>query len=339
MVDLDTALESETVEVYKPNTKIVVALSFEGFLNDGVTECGLTSSNAWNAVEPGRYLFGVVPVEAEDVDLVRGTREMKAFHLLRPLVEVAADYLNVMRVIEAHPDLVDTMLANPSPETFDPLVERFKADVTTTEEARERFGAKKVGAFYAERTRAQERNYDAWQATQAPFMDAVEELRLMRGTWTFEGSTLEGNPFGEVVAGLVPVFATSKDEKSTLQLCKTYSNRAALEVGEVGEEVGCILGPRKIIGSETTTDKVKQLSEFSRRENVPYGNVWRVNDRFDQKQQGALAKAGFAYQFFVKGGYAFPHEAKQAEGDSHLVVVPRKGLAVALGNYARQCNF
>ncbi len=338
MVDMDTAQESEGTGIYKPNTKIVVALSFEGFLNDGVTECGLTSSNAWDAVEPGRYLFGR-PIEAEEVGSVRETREMRAFHLLRPLVEVAADYLNVMRVIEANPDLVDVMVSDPTPETFAPLVERFTADVGATGEMRESFGAKKVGAFYAERTRAQDRNYDAWQATQAPFMDAVEELRLMRGTWTFEGSTIENTPFGEVVAGLVPVFATSKDEKSTLQLCKTYSNRAALEDGEVGEEVGCILGPRKIIGSETTTDKVKQLSEFARREGVPYGNVWRVNDRFDQKQQDALARAGIRYQFFVKGGYAFPHEAQQAESDPHLVVVPRRGLAVALGNYAKQCNF
>ncbi len=316
--------------VYKPATKIVVALSFEGFVNDGVTECGLTASNAWNTVEPGRYLFGRL-VEAEEVGTVAETREMQAFHRLRPVVEVAEDYLTVDRVIVNNPGLVDAVLASTTEGTVAPLVEKFEADKAATKELRAAF--KK--AFYDERTRAQGRNYQAWLATQSPFPDAVDELRLMRDTWTTEQ---EGDKYF-VVSGLLPVFATSKDEKSTWELCTLYGSQGRLRQEDVGEGIQCVITKGKIIGKERTTDKIGQLRMFAKQEDVPYSQVWRVNDRIDPKQQADLARAGFRYQFFVEGGYAFPHEARKAREDPQLVVVPRKGLAGALGSYARNLNF
>ncbi len=316
--------------VYKPESKIVVALSFEGLVNDGVTECGLTASNAWGAVEPGRHLFGRT-VEAEEVGIVAETREMQAFHRLRPVVEVAEDYLTVERIIAENPALVDALLANTTEETVAPLAEKFEADKSVTTELRAAF--KK--AFYAERTRAQGRNYQAWLAAQSPFPDAVEELRLMRDTWATEQ---DGDKV-YVVAGFVPVFATSKDEKSTWELCTFYGSQGRLRQEDIGEGIRCVITKGRIIGKETTTDKIDQLRQFAGREEVPYSQVWRVNDRVDPKQQAALARAGFGYQFFVEGGYAFPHEARKAREDPHLVVVPRRGLAVALGQYAKKLNF
>jgi hypothetical protein len=95
----------------------------------------------------------------------------------------------------------------------------------------------------------------------------------------------------------------------------------------------------RIIGKERTRDKLEQLRRIADEEDLPFGQVWRLNDRYDPSQQEQIRDSGFPYQFLVEGGYMFPHDLKNARQDPMVIVVPRKGLAKALGQKAEEWHF
>jgi len=317
--------------VYVPQRTIVIASSFEGVVNDGAPECGLVSFNAYQQMEEGKGGFFGRVVEPEDFGTIRGSREMQAFLRIRPVVEVAEDYLTVLEVIDSNPVLVDTMLSDPdNPAIYDPLIDRFRQRKEESADARGRFKT----AFYAERKRMQEKDWDIWSNLQSPFPDAIVELRNLR-------RTQRRGDDGSVERGFVPRYATSKDEASTWQLCVLYTRMQKLAPEDVGEggAVQCIISKDGIIGLEHTRDKLKQLQIFAEQFGVPHSQVWRLNDRYDIGQQQELWDNGFHYQFLVRGGYAFPHDYRKAKEDGMVAVVDRKGMAKALGEYTQKWRF
>lgn len=318
-------------DVYAPRTKIAVASSFEGIINNGATECGLTSFNAYQRMDEGRgRLFGRV-VEPEDFGSIRESREMQAFLRLRPLVEVAEDYLTVLEVIDANPGPVTEMLNHTDIEaSYEPLIERFGSRKSESWELRARFKE----AFYNERKRMVERNYTSWLATQIPFPESVAEMRHLVGTQKRDDS-------GGVESGFIPWFATSKDEQSTFDLCTFYAAIGRLQSDDVSqdEKRQCMITRDRIIGLEHTRDKMEQMIIIARTEGIPRSQVWRLNDRYDKGQQTRLRDEGFAYQFLLAGGYVFPHEVNRAMEDPMVIVLQRKGFAKSLGDYAQKWGF
>ncbi|NIO20444.1 MAG: hypothetical protein GTN76_06810 [Candidatus Aenigmarchaeota archaeon] len=318
--------------VYIPKDVIVIASSFEGVINDGARECGLTSFNAYQQMEEGKGKFFGRVVQPEDFEGIAASREIQAFLKLRPPVEVAEDYLTVIEVIENYPTLIDAMLNDPTnPSVYDPLIENFNLRREESEELRVRFNK----AFYAERKRMQNRGWNAWANTQSPFPESIEELRKLQETQKYEDDEMRIT----LLSGFVPRFATSKDEESTYHLCKIYSQFGKLKSSDVGEADKCLIPRHGIIGKERTRDKVKQLKAFAEEFGVPHSQVWRLNDRYDIDQQQELWDTGFHYQFLIKGGYAFPHDYVKAEQDKIVVVLDRKGMAKELGRYAEQWGF
>jgi len=318
--------------VYIPKDVIVIASSFEGVVNDGARECGLTSFNAYQQMKEGKDKFFKRVVQPEYFESISGSREIQAFLKLRPPVEVAEDYLTVIEVIENYPNLIDAMLNDPgNPSVYDPLIEKFKLRRSESEEIRARFKE----AFYAERKRMQDRDWESWSNTQSPFPESIEELRELQETQKYGDDELRIT----LVSGFVPRFATSKDEESTYNLCKIYSKLGKLRPGDVGKTEKCLIPRHGIIGKEHTRDKIKQLEMFAEEFGVPHSQVWRLNDRYDIEQQQELWDNGFHYQFLIKGGYAFPHDYVKAEGDRIVNVLERKGMARELGRYAEQWNF
>ena len=315
--------------VYIPNFKIAVASSFEGIVNDGARECGLTSFNAYHHIPEGEGSFYGRIVEPGDFESIADSRDMRAFLALRPLVEVAEDYLTVIEVIEANPGLVDNMLAHPNEESsYDPLIERFGERKEQSPELRSEF----KDVFYAERKRMQREAYDAWLNTQSPFPESIAELRYLVRTQERYGGD-------DVDTGFVPWFATSKDEESTHSLCVFYGKVQKLDPEDL-EGSRCLITRERIIGKERTRDKVEQLKIIADEEGIPRSHVWRLNDRYDAKQQIELRDNGFAYQFLLAGGgYVFPHDVRKAQKDPMVIVIPRKGFAKALGEKAREWGF
>jgi len=317
--------------VYAPKLKIAVALSFEGIINNGATECGLTSLNAYSQMEEGIDKFFDRIVEPEDFDSIRDSRVMKAFLRLRPLVEVAEDYLTVLEIIYENPYFVDAMIDSPDDEAvYEPLIDRFNERKAVSGEIRARF----KDAFYAERKRMQENKYEDWLGTQSPFPESVAEMRYLVRTQKRSDGTVE--------SGFVPWFATSKDEESTFGLCGFYAKVRRLDPADINEDGSkqCMITRDRIIGKEQTRDKVEQLKIIAKTEDIPRSQVFRLNDRYDDKQQIQLREEGFAYQFLLAGGgYAFPHDVRKAKDDPMVIVIPRKGFAKALGQYAEKWGF
>lgn len=316
--------------IYVPDRKIALASSFEGVVNDGVRECALTSVNAYERMHPGAT-YGRI-VEPQDYSSVQDSTLIRAFLLLRPLVEVAEDYHTVIDVILRNPRLAHRLVQNPEDErlydVFGPAFEKRKAE---TAEERRVFGAK-GGEFYQERKRMQDADYEAWLGVQAPYPESIAQLRELVKTQRARR--------GVIQSGFVPYFGTSKDEASTWELCRYYSRTGRLEPRDVGDMVAeCVIHPSRIIGKETTTDKLKQMVIIGGLEDVPKNQVWRLNDRYDPAQQEQLHADGFNHQFFVTGGYAFPHEVRRAREDRNLVVVNRQNMAEELAAFAKGHGF
>jgi hypothetical protein len=80
-------------------------------------------------------------------------------------------------------------------------------------------------------------------------------------------------------------------------------------------------------------DKIKQLKIIAEKEEIPHGQVWRLNDRYDTKQQTELRDAGFSTQFLVPG-YMFPHDVRKAKEDRNTIVLDRDNFATQLGGFA-----
>jgi hypothetical protein len=100
---------------------------------------------------------------------------------------------------------------------------------------------------------------------------------------------------------------------------------------------GCAISFDRMIGKEDVRDKVQQLIHISEREGIPRTQVWRWNDRFDKKQQKELKLEGLSYQFLlVGGGYAFPHDVREAEDDAIVIPIPRIGAARETMKYAKK---
>jgi len=320
-------------ELYIPRRKIAIASSFEGIVNNGATECGLTSFNAYQAMPEGGGKFYGRLVNAADFSSIRSTKEMEAFLLLRPVVEVAEDYITVIELIEKYPELIDNMLANPDSEmSYRPLLEKFEERKAESADLRARF--KK--AFYDERQRLQAADMNAWNLTQEPYMDTLPQFRrMLRGQVRNSDA---GNAYEAIVSGLVPWFATSKDGASTYWLCKLYADVKKLEEGDVDEDGRrvCIISRDRIISKDQTTNKVKQMEYIAEKEGIERLHVWRLNDRYDAKQQTELRDAGFPVQFLLPG-YVFPFDLKKAEKDDTLVMIlDRKRFAEQLEAYAER---
>lgn len=322
---------AETTEngVYKPKNKIVIASSFEGIVNDGATECALTSFNAYYKMTD-KFTFFLEIIEPEDFETIRDDKNVKAFLLLRPFVEIAEDYLTVMQLIGGYPAAIYRLIENPEEEKqYEFFREKFEDLKIKTENVRTRFKEE----FYKERKRMQNKDYSTWLNIQSPFPESIAELRyLIR--------TQERDKDKNIVSGFIPYFATSKDEKSTFDLCKFYSTVKKLDPEDVSEDgtKECIIVRGKIIGKERTRNKLQQVKMISDIEGISPEQVWRVNDRYDKEQQKMLRESGFVHQFLLKGGYAFPFEYETAEKEG-IVVLDRTGFAKALGKYAKEHGF
>ncbi len=320
--------------LYIPGGKIALASSFEGIVNNGATECGLVAINAHYAMgDPEESFYGtLVSPEEFNEDIVNGM-SMRAFLKLRPLAEVAEDYLTILQVIEKYPAFVNDMLRMPDKESvYDAIEDRFRQLRDETPDERSLFKEK----FYSERQRLQKKDYHAWLSTQSPFPGAIEQFRMLAETQ----DTRPGND-NEIVNGFIPWFATSKDEASSYALCELYSELGRFGKEDVSEEVqaGCAINRDRIIGKERTRDKLEQMKWIAASEDIPHHDVWRLNDRYDKEQQEQLADNSFQNQFLITGGYAFPHDVRKAENDSLVTVMPRERLALELARYAEYNGF
>jgi len=321
--------------MYKPKFKIVLASSFEGIINNGVYECALTSFNAYQNMPEGKNKFFRKSIEPKEFSVIKNSKEIEAFLRLRPLVEIAEDYLTVIELIEKYPRLIDEMLQNPKEESsYLPLIEKFEEIKSESPERRKRFKEE----FYRERERMQKRDYENWLNLQEPFSDTIAEFRTLVNTQ----KRINGrDSYSSIISGFVPWFSTSKDETSTYNLCSFYTKVMKLYPTDVAEngKFTCMISRDRIIGLEHTRDKVEQLKTIAKKENIPRAQVWRINDRYDPKQQIQLRDEGFAYQFLLKGGYVFPHDIKKAENDPTIIILERKNFAKTLGEFAKKWGF
>jgi len=327
--------------IYRPKVKIAVASSFEGIVNNGATECALTSFNAYQQMmEGGGKFFGGV-VEPKDIGQIRDTEHFRAFLALRPLVGVAEDYVTVLQVLEQCPGQVRKMLNHPADEAaYVPLIEKFYELRGQQPVLRQRFGIGKESAFYRERKRMQDADMTAWMGTQEPYADSIAQFRMLVDTQ--ERVDGAANSYEAVTRGFVPWFATSKDEASTFLLCQIYTRTDRMERAALAEDgrVRCVISRDRLIGMETVPDrdKVKQLTVIAEREGVPHPQVWRIEDRYDTKQQLELRDAGFHTQFIVPG-YMFPHDIRRATKDRNVVVLGRSNFAAQLGGFAEAWRY
>lgn len=308
--------------IYKPRSKIAIASSFEGIFNDGAPECGVVSYNS--AIKMGYKLPFSNPLDPKDyTDYVRQEKFVRAFLLLRPLVEVAEDYLTVIQAIQENQDAVDFLLENlNNTRAYKPFLDSFSGLKTHADRA------KFKTEFYAERERLKKTDYNGWLNLQSPFLDTVPQFREL-------ANTMEVDPqSGEITTGFVPWLATSKDENSSHELCIVYSYSGKQEQADVSGQ-RCIIVRNRIIGKERTTDKVKQLEAIAKAEDLEPGMVWRLNDRYDIQQQEELASAGFVNQFLVPG-YMFPHDIERARKDLRVRLLERNRFAEQLGEIARE---
>ena len=325
--------------IYAPKSKIAIASSFEGIVNDGAPECALVSFNAYQEQEPGSF-FGRKLTAAEFNAQYRDDVRVRSFLALRPMVEVAEDYHTIIALIDMYRSDVGRLAANPADtEAYHFFVEKARAIRFSPVHDRNRneFGSKD-GLFYKERKALQDADYNAWLNMQAPFDDTLPQFRALVDTQTRVAGA--PTPYTAVRSGLVPWFATSKDEASAYALCQFYAKVMKLDPGDVGEDgtQTCMITRDRIIGLEHTRDKVEQMKIISREEDIPRTQVWRLNDRYDPKQQQQLFDNGFVVQFFLPG-YAAPHEIEAAKSDKLVRTLDRQHFAEQLAAYAEQWGF
>ena len=321
--------------IFIPKGKIAVASSFEGIVNDGCPECFLTSINAYSGMEEGKGKFYNKVIEPEDFGEARKGREMKAFRRLRPIVELAEDYVTILETIHSNPELIEELLNDPDNwEIYEPILEKFFHRRAESDDLRARFKEE----FYDERKRMQDRDFREWVKTQGPFEGMIPQYKLLVET---QKKNDDPDPYSSIESGFVPWFATSKDEASTFSLCSFYAAVGLIDEEDVGSEDSdmCVIKRDRIIGKERTRDKIEQLKMIADKEGVPRSNVWRLNDRYDKDQQLRLRDEGFPYQFLIKGGYAFPHDVAAADEDSFIIVMERDEFAKRLSQYAEKWGF
>ncbi|MFC2143343.1 hypothetical protein ACFLQN_03005 [Candidatus Aenigmatarchaeota archaeon] len=318
-------------EIYAPQRhRIAIASSFEGIINNGASECALTSLNAYHRQDP--TAFAGRTLTPEDFKTYRDSPVVQGFLALRPLVEIAEDYRTVLDIIARHPEEVEALVADPHNTTlYHSLSERFDTIKTQTEKEREAFGRGKESLFYTERAALKKADLAAWMGTQGVFPDTLPQFRLLVNTQQWEGS--------EPISGFYPRFATSKDEATAHTLCSIYTQTDRLRPDDVEGE-RCLIPRDGIIGMETVPDrnKVTQLDEIGRRLSVPRTQVWRLNDMYNPPQQAELNAAGFTNQFFLPG-YTSPVEIGQAREDPHVKILDRRTFAHQLAEYAREWGF
>lgn len=320
---------------YVPKVKIALASSFEGIVNDGAPECALTSINAYKQMHPDSavattYRRPLDPTKFREHRMPDSDPTVRAFLLLRPVVEIAEDYHTVLRILEENPSRMQYLLEHPDEQAaYDFFIGAFSESKDATPDERAQFKT----AFYDERTRLKDADYNAWAATQRPYPNSIRELRKLVGTQTLQDDV--------VVTGFVPWFATSKDEASTFDLCTLYTDLGLLERGDVSADgTGrCIINRARIIGKETTRDKLEQMNRIAEAEDLPKRRVFRVNDRYDPGQQQELLDNGFHSQVMVTGGYVFPHDIQRARNDPMVVVVERDHMAEGIAEQARIWGF
>lgn len=321
--------------IYAPKAKIVLASSFEGIVNNGATECALTSLNAYQKMNPGSF-YGRV-VEPEEFGNFANNFTVAQFVALRPLVEVAEDYHTVLTIMHDYP-VQAALLTDPFyADLYEFLREKFEETKSRTSKERVRFGSGKQSEFYKERARMQEANYKAWMGTQRPYPNSIREMRKL-----IETQVRDGNEVHKVLrSGFVPWFATSKDEESTFDLCRLYSDLGLLDPTDVSERDSgvCVISRERIIGLETTRDKMEQVRIIAEKEGLLPSQVFRVNDRYDPKQQEELADNGFQHQIMVTGGYVFPYDVERARKDPLIKVVERDNMAEEISRLAEQWGF
>ncbi|MCX6815910.1 MAG: hypothetical protein NT120_03595 [Candidatus Aenigmarchaeota archaeon] len=317
-------------EIYKPKSRIAVASSFEGIVNDGAPECALVSFNAYHEQSPNSFFKGKLDSTAFN-HKYKLSIPVKSLIALRPMVEIAEDYRTVLDLILNYDGLVDVFVRTGDTETYKQLREKFDEIKRNTISERDAFGKGKESLFYKEREALKQANYVGWLNTQEPYEDTLPQFRLLVETQVWDSD--------KPVSGFYPRFATSKDEKSTQELCNFYVTVAKLDPTDVGGG-RCLIPPNGIIGMETvpSRNKVDQLKVISDRLELPRGHVWRLNDRYDPKQQEELHKAGFVYQFFLPG-YATPSEIETAKTDGLVRTLDRKNFASQLAEYAREWKF
>ncbi len=367
-------------QLYSPRGKIVLASSFEGVLNNGARECAFVSLNALERLrgrtdDAGRAFaarqsfFGKMlsPEEFRKDEKVRDSTVVKAFLLLRPLVEVAEDYLTVLQIIQANHKDAELLVETGTQGLHKLFVEEFRKRKAESAAEREEFRK----AFYDERRERQAADCKAWLSLQKPFAGTVDEFRVLvraeTGAIAEVGthetvSLIELGDGGAVMerddapskivrsgeGGYVASFVTSKDEESTWQLCNAWAREGWMgrEDVRVGAQMlsglsPCIVRREGIVGQESvpSRDKVEQMKVIAGREGVPYSHVWRVNDRVDVKQQRELAAAGFKYQFVITDGYSLPWDVEAAKSDPFVHVVERDNFAVTISGLAQQWGF
>ena len=85
--------------IYKPRGIVAIGSSFEGILNNGARECGLTTFNAEKRIPDGVEVYSSTPISARDFPSMANDYHVQGFLALRPLVEKAEDYHTVMELI------------------------------------------------------------------------------------------------------------------------------------------------------------------------------------------------------------------------------------------------
>ncbi|MBI4176439.1 MAG: hypothetical protein HY518_04490 [Candidatus Aenigmarchaeota archaeon] len=320
--------------IYIPKSRIALASSFEGIINDGAGECGLTSSNAAHGMGEASLFKRIV--EPGEFPSVKDSREMRAFLQLRPLVKVAEEYFVVLKAIERHPERIDELVAYPKEEglyipflaAFREIKEGYQESDKVWKDPAKSFAA----AFKAERDRMKQADYRGWLDTQSPFPDSIAELRYLIRTQYWQN--------GELVSGFIPYFATTKPGDDVWDLCKFYSSVQKLDPDEVAEEPTnkCLITQQRIIGREVSTDTLVQMENITSREDIPREQAWRVDDRYAPEGIEKLWSGGFVNQFIVPG-YVFPWDVEMAAKDPKVRLLERKGFAKALGRAAEELGF
>jgi len=313
-------------KIYQPKKKVVIASSIEGVFNNGAKECGFISINALSRINPF-FKKNTMDEFIQDKS-VSDSKEMKAFLALRPLVKVAEDYYTVLQLIKNYPAEAEKIIESKDEKIVSFFEKRFEALKAATKAQREDF--KK--AFYDERDERKAESMEKWQLLQSPFIETVDEFRALHAN------------------GYILSFVTSKDEKSTYELCVAYSSPMAgyLKEEEVKpvsrEEIyfmgssACMITPQRIIGRERMPgkkDKAAQLDIIAKQENVSKGQVFRLDDMYNADEVKDMRQAGYENIIIVKGGYAFDMEYEKAQKDG-ILVVERENMAAAIANKAKE---
>ncbi|MBI4181574.1 MAG: hypothetical protein HY520_01245 [Candidatus Aenigmarchaeota archaeon] len=314
--------------LHTPEPPVGVGFSFEGIVNNGAIACGVEAFGAYDEMRPGgleRAGMQRIVDPKEFTSDIRESSPYQAFTLLRPLVAKAGDYLPVVQVITAHPQLVLQMIADPTnKEAFAPAIALYHEFKAAHPDDWQAFGVGDGSFFYRERARLQAMGREGWEGLQSPYPDAVEELRAL-------AQTMELRAPDEFVRGFVPYFASSKDAASIYSLCLKYAAEGRMARGDVEGEK-CVISRSRILDKSVGGgDKVVQLARIAEELSIPRERVVRVDDRYDAKEVAALQDGGFPHVVVMEGGYVFPWDLDIArQPDSGVLVLPRKGFAEQL---------